>query len=111
MTSQQYRTHSDDREERRQDSYQTYESQKSSEESFNSSYGAQVTAFDINSIFIDEDVYQKQIDIYSDQLVAIEAIRLELLHLQGKLDILEDTLGVVNDEDIFCKQQEVHNQM
>ena len=34
-----------------------------------------VDSFDIDSIFIDEECYKKQIDIYSDQLVAIEALR------------------------------------
>ena len=34
-----------------------------------------VNEFELDAIAIDEECYKRQIDIYSDQLVAIEALR------------------------------------
>ena len=49
-------------------------------------FGKAVDSFDLGSIFIDEECYQKQIDIYSDQLVAIEALRRIIVDYSERVD-------------------------
>ena len=61
-------------------------------------YAKAVDSFDIDSIFIDENCYQQQIDIYSDQLVAIEALRRLIVEYNEKVDVAEEWLGI-NDTD------------
>ena len=41
--------------------------------------------FDMYSPITDEECYQKQLDIYSDQIIAIEALRLEVLQLTQRI--------------------------
>ena len=45
------------------------------------SYDYAVHDFDLNKPFTDQECYTKQVDIYSDQIIAIEALRLEVLQL------------------------------
>ena len=49
------------------------------------SYDYAVHDFDLDAPFTDQDCYQKQVDIYSDQIIAIEAIRLEALELTQRI--------------------------
>ena len=44
-------------------------------------YDYAVHSYDLDAPFTDQDCYQKQVDIYSDQIIAIEALRLEVLQL------------------------------
>ena len=48
-------------------------------------YDYAVHDFDLSSPFTDQDCYQKQVDIYSDQIIAIEALRLEVLQLTQRI--------------------------
>ena len=48
-------------------------------------YGAAVHDFNMESPFTDQECYQKQVDIYSDQIIAIEALRLEVLQLTQRI--------------------------
>lgn len=52
-------------------------------------YQQAVHNFDLNSQFTDQECYQKQVDIYSDQIIAIEALRLEILKLTQKISQAE----------------------
>ena len=60
-------------------------------------FGKAVSNFDIADIFIDEECYQKQIDIYSDQLVAVEALRRTIVSHMERVDEAEEKLGINND--------------
>ena len=48
-------------------------------------YGHAVHDFDLNKPFTDQECYQKQVDIYSDQIIAIEALRLEVMQLTQRI--------------------------
>jgi hypothetical protein len=45
--------------------------------------------FDLAAPFTDQEQYQKQVDIYSDQIIAIEALRLEVLQLTRRITLAE----------------------
>ena len=49
------------------------------------SFDYAVHDFDLQSPITDQECYQKQIDIYSDQIIAIEALRLEVLQLTQRI--------------------------
>ena len=49
------------------------------------SYEYAVHDFDLNKPFTDQECYQKQVDIYSDQIIAIEALRLEVMQLTQRI--------------------------
>lgn len=49
------------------------------------SYEQAVHEYDLHSPITDQDCYQKQVDIYSDQIIAIEALRLEVLQLTQRV--------------------------
>lgn len=49
------------------------------------SYDYAVHDFDLNQPFTDQECYTKQVDIYSDQIIAIEALRLEVLQLTQRI--------------------------
>ena len=49
------------------------------------SYDYAVHDFDLNKPFTDQECYTKQVDIYSDQIIAIEALRLEVLQLTQRI--------------------------
>ena len=53
-------------------------------------YDEAVQHFDLDTPFTDQECYQKQIDIYSDQILAIEALRLEILQLTKKINEAEN---------------------
>ena len=48
-------------------------------------YAYAVQDFNMESPFTDQECYQKQVDIYSDQIIAIEALRLEVLQLTQRI--------------------------
>lgn len=48
-------------------------------------YEYAVHDFNLESPFTDQECYQKQVDIYSDQIIAIEALRLEVLQLTQRM--------------------------
>ena len=48
-------------------------------------YSYAVQDFDMEKPFTDQDCYEKQVDIYSDQIIAIEALRLEVLQLTQRI--------------------------
>ena len=50
-----------------------------------SDYATAVHQYNIHAPFTDQECYQKQVDIYSDQIIAIEALRLEVLQLTQRI--------------------------
>lgn len=48
-------------------------------------FDAAVHNFDLSHPCTDQECYQKQVDIYSDQIIAIEALRLEVLQLTQRI--------------------------
>ena len=48
-------------------------------------YDYAVHDFNLEKPFTDQDCYEKQVDIYSDQIIAIEALRLEVLRLTQRI--------------------------
>jgi hypothetical protein len=48
-------------------------------------YNYAVHDFNLNLPFTDQECYQKQVDIYSDQIIAIEALRLEVMQLTQRI--------------------------
>ena len=48
-------------------------------------YNYAVHEFDLHAPFTDQECYEKQVDIYSDQIIAIEALRLEVLQLTQRI--------------------------
>ena len=44
-------------------------------------YYSAVQNFDLSKPFTDQDCFKKQVDIYSDQIIAIEALRVEVMKL------------------------------
>ena len=48
-------------------------------------YNYAVHDFNLNTPFTDQECYQKQVDIYSDQIIAIEALRLEVMQLTQRI--------------------------
>lgn len=67
-----------------------------------------VNSFDLNAEFTNDAWYNNQVDIYSDQLVAIEAIRILLERLQQRVDRAEEDIAT-NDEEIALNKEEIHN--
>lgn len=57
-----------------------------------------VNSFDLSQEFTNDDWYNNQVDIYSDQLVAIEAIRLLVERLQTRVERAEDDIEENDDE-------------
>ena len=49
------------------------------------SFSYAVHDFNMEAPFTDQECYQKQVDIYSDQIIAIEALRLEVLNLTQRV--------------------------
>ena len=88
-----------------------YSSNSSSSESSSTSthFGKAVDAFDLDSIFIDEECYQQQIDIYSDQLVAIEALRRTVVGYTERLDICEEELVLNGGDEINNRNDDQTN--
>ena len=72
-------------------------------------YGKAVDAFDLDSIFIDEECYQQQIDIYSDQLIAIEALRRTVVGYTERLDICEEELGLNESDEANNRNDDISN--
>ena len=67
-------------------------------------YSYAVKDFDLNKPFTDQDCYEKQVDIYSDQIIAIEALRLEVLQLtqritQAEYDYQQNTQKLLQNKD------------
>ena len=56
------------------------------------SYGYAVNDFDINEPTIDAECYEHQVDIYSDQIVAIEATRVILTKLIKRVEWAEEEI-------------------
>ena len=52
-----------------------------------------VSAFDMDTPTTDQAIYEKQLDIYSDQIIAVEALRLQVLQLQMSIDSIEAALA------------------
>ena len=48
-------------------------------------YDYAVKDFSLEAPFTDQECYQKQVDIYSDQIIAIEALRLEVLQVTQRI--------------------------
>ena len=55
-------------------------------------YGYAVNDFDINEPTIDAECYEHQVDIYSDQIVAIEATRVILSKLISRVEWAEEEI-------------------
>ena len=72
-------------------------------------FGKAVDAFNLDSIFIDEECYQQQIDIYSDQLVAIEALRRTVVGYTERLDICEEELVLNGGDEINNRNDDLSN--
>ena len=66
-----------------------------------------VNSFDITSEFTNNEWYANQVDIYSDQLVAIEAIRLLIERLQARCDRCEEEIKL-NDAEIEINTGEIY---
>ena len=66
-----------------------------------------VNSFDIASEFANDEWYANQVDIYSDQLVAIEAIRLLITRLQTRVDRAEEQIHH-NDAEIEINTGEIY---
>ena len=48
-------------------------------------YKKTVQQYNLSKPFIDQETYEKSVDIYSDQIIAIEALRLEVLTLTQRV--------------------------
>lgn len=57
-------------------------------------FAAAVHDWDMYSPSIDQDSYAKQVDIYSDEIIAIEAIRLEVLQITQRVEQAEDDFQI-----------------
>lgn len=53
------------------------------------SFDKAVSQFAFETPFTDQECYMKQVDIYSDQIIAIEALRLEVLELTQRISDAE----------------------
>ena len=53
-------------------------------------YGQAVKEFDLTTPFTNQDEYKKQLDIYSDQIIAIEALRMEIIKLDYSITQAEE---------------------
>ena len=69
-------------------------------------YGYAVKDFNMDAPFTDQECYQKQVDIYSDQIIAIEALRLEVLQLTQRMSQAEHDYNV-NAEKIAENKQKI----
>ena len=58
------------------------------------SYDYAVHEFNLAQPFTDQECFQKQVDIYADQIIAIEALRLEILQLTQRITQVEHDYGV-----------------
>ena len=70
------------------------------------SYDHAVHDFNMEAPFTDQECYQKQVDIYSDQIIAIEALRLEVLQLTQRMSQAEHDFNV-NAEKIAENKQKI----
>lgn len=52
-----------------------------------------VSYFDMETPTTDQAIYEKQLDIYSDQIIAVEALRLQVLQVQMSIDSIEAALA------------------
>ena len=71
-------------------------------------YDYAVHDFNLDSPFTDQDCYQKQLDIYSDQIIAIEALRLEVLPLTQRITQAEWDYEK-NAADIAANHARIHD--
>jgi len=73
-------------------------------------FGVAVHDFDVRKPFTDQECYQKQVDIYSDQIIAIEAIRLEVIKLDYAVTQAENdfanNLRTINTSTLKMEQNE-----
>mmetsp|Transcript_27662 Transcript_27662/g.34353 ORF Transcript_27662/g.34353 Transcript_27662/m.34353 type:complete len:164 (+) Transcript_27662:36-527(+) len=53
-------------------------------------YSAAVKDFDLSTPFTSQEEYKKQLDIYSDQIIAIEALRMEIIKLDYSITKSEE---------------------
>ena len=67
-----------------------------------------VNSLDLNTEFSNDAWYANQVDIYSDQIVAIEAIRLLLVRLQERVDRAEGEI-TENDGEIQANLANIHS--
>ena len=72
-------------------------------------FGKTVDSFDLDSIFIDANCYERQIDVYSDQLVAIEALRHLVLDHLARVDYVEVVLDINDANETTNRSVDVSN--
>merc|ERR1719273_1943003 len=72
------------------------------------SYGYAVNDWDINEPTIDDGCYEHQVDIFSDQLVAIEATRYMLTKLIKRVEWAEEEIED-NASEIGDNRQEIED--
>merc|ERR550539_562581 len=70
------------------------------------SYGYAVNAWDIDEPTIDAECYAHQVDIYSDQIVAIEATRVILSKLIKRVEWAEEEIDE-NAQEIALNREEI----
>lgn len=71
-------------------------------------YDFAVHDYDLHTPFTDQDCYQKQVDIYSDQIIAIEALRLEVLQLTQRITQAEWDYEQ-NSQDIMANRKKIRD--
>lgn len=71
-------------------------------------YEYAVHDYDLHTPFTDQDCYQKQVDIYSDQIIAIEALRLEVLQLTQRITQAEWDYEQ-NAQDIMANRSKIRD--
>jgi len=72
------------------------------------SYGYAVNAWDIEKVTIDDECYAHQVDIYSDQIVAIEATRVILTKLIKRVEWAENEIEE-NAHEIADNRKEIRD--
>ena len=72
------------------------------------SFGYAVNDFDINEPTIDDECYAHQVDIYSDQIVAIEATRVILQKLIKRVEWAEEEIEE-NAHEIAENREEIRS--
>jgi len=53
-------------------------------------FSAAVHEYDLSAPTTDAETYAKQVDIFSDEIIAIEAIRLEVMQITQRVEQAED---------------------
>ena len=71
-------------------------------------YQHAVEDFKMDAPFTDQECYQKQVDIYSDQIIAIEALRLEVLQLTQRITQAEWDYEQ-NSQDIMANRKKIRD--